>query len=97
MCANRVNFEPLPIQSLFGKYQFYITLYDLLNVASFRDIAKEWKVIASLLPLFSFHENSDMRVQAMRAVGNLCIDHGERLVILYFYYYPMRACAARGY
>ena len=66
----------------------------LLIVASFRDIAKEWKVITSLLPLLSFHEISDMRVQAMRAVGNLCIDHGKRLVILY--YYPMHACAARG-
>ena len=49
------------------------------NIASFRDIAKECNVIASLLPLVSFHENSDIRVQAMRAVGNLCIDHGERI------------------
>lgn len=51
-------------------------------IESFRDIAKEWNIISSLLPLLSFHENTDMRVQAMRAVGNLCIDHGEWLIII---------------
>ena len=58
-----------------------IVLFNII-IESFRDIAKEWKVIASLLPLLSFHENTDMRVQAMRAVGNLCIDHGEMLIML---------------
>lgn len=52
---------------------YYIKLY----AASFRDIAKECNVITSLLPLLSFCEDVDRRLQAMRAVGNLCIDHGE--------------------
>ena len=53
--------------------------YIKLHAASFRDVAKECNAITSLLPLLSFHENIDMRLQAMRAVGNLCIDHGESL------------------
>lgn len=48
------------------------------TIAPFRDIAKEHGVLTSIVPLL----NSgvvDVRLQAMRAIGNLCIDHGKIL------------------
>ncbi|XP_064392703.1 rap1 GTPase-GDP dissociation stimulator 1-like [Halichondria panicea] len=42
--------------------------------AEFRSVAETCTVFPSIVPLLS-SDQSDVRLQAMRAVGNLCIDH----------------------
>ena len=54
----------------------YCCIYIFSTIASFRDIAKEYGVLTNIVPLLN-SGLADVRLQAMRAVGNLCIDHGK--------------------
>ncbi len=51
------------------------------SLAEFRSVAETCTVFPSIVPLLS-SDQSDVRLQAMRAVGNLCIDHGELTVVI---------------
>lgn len=50
----------------------------MFQLESFRDTAKEFDVLTNIVPLLNSNV-ADVRLQAMRAVGNLCIDHGKTL------------------
>ena len=44
---------------------------------SFRDVAVLHGVIPALVPLLDPSSPSGTRLQALRAIGNLCFDHGQ--------------------